>query len=389
MKKIKSYIFAILAVVLFLPFGAKAQEQKTIEFFWAEGCPHCQDERVFLDEYLSGKPEITLKSYEVSKDKEGRERLSEIGKKLGADISGVPFTVVGNQYVSGFLKGTTENKIKAMIENPGQSIQANDAVCALDVPCEDGESSVKFTLPYFGTLDSANFSLPALSVILGFVDGFNPCAMWVLIFLISVLLGMNDRKRMWLLGSVFIFASSLVYFLFMAAWLNFFLFIGLVAAVRIVIGLLSLGVGAYNLKEFATEKEAVCKVTKSDKRRKIFDRIKDVIHKRSLILAMLGIIALAFAVNLVELICSAGLPAIYTQILTLSDLPTWKYYAYILVYIFFFMLDDLVVFFIAMKTLQLTGLTTKYTRASKLIGGIIMLILGILLLLKPQWLMFG
>ena len=388
MNKIKYLIFAILAVALFLPFDAKAQEQKTIEFFWAQGCPHCQDERVFLNEYLSDKPEITLKSYEVSKDKEGRERLSEIGKKLGADISGVPFTVAGDQYVSGFLKGTSEDKIKAMIENPGQANSGNDAVCALDVPCEE-ESSVRFTLPIFGTLDSANFSLPALSIILGFVDGFNPCAMWVLIFLISVLLGMNDRNRMWLLGSVFIFASSLVYFLFMAAWLNFFLFIGLVAAVRIVIGLLSLGVGTYNLKEFATEKEAVCKVTNSSKRRKIFDRIKEVIHKKSLILAMVGIIALAFAVNLVELICSAGLPAIYTQILTLSDLPTWKYYSYILVYIFFFMLDDLVVFFIAMKTLQLTGLTTKYTRASKLIGGIIMLVLGLLLLLKPQWLMFG
>jgi glutaredoxin len=380
-------IFSV--ALLFLPFVVNAEGPRSIQFFWAEGCPHCHDEKEFLDDYLIDKPEIRLESYEISKDKDSREKLSEIGKRLGADISGVPFTVAGDQYVPGFLKGTTEQKIIAMVENLGWVAHGSDEICTLGAPCEEGESSIEFNLPILGTIDSANFSLPVLSVILGLVDGFNPCAMWVLIFLISILLGMKDRKRMWLLGSVFIFASSLVYFLFMVAWLNFFLFIGLVVAVRIAIGLLALGVGAYNLREYATEKEAVCKVANSNKRRHFFNRIKGIIHKRSLFLAIIGIIALAFAVNLVELICSAGLPAIYTQILTLSDLPTWKYYLYILVYILFFMLDDLVVFIIAMKTLQLTGLTTKYTRISKLIGGIVMFILGLILILKPEWLMFS
>ena len=106
-------------------------------------------------------------------------------------------------------------------------------------------------------------------------------------------------------------------------------------------------------------------------------------------MAIAGIILLAFAVNLVELICSAGLPAVYVQILTLTELPTWQYYAYLVLYIFIFMLDDLFIFFVAMKTLQITGVTTKYVRASRLIGGIVMIVIGILLIFKPELLMFG
>jgi hypothetical protein len=105
-------------------------------------------------------------------------------------------------------------------------------------------------------------------------------------------------------------------------------------------------------------------------------------------LALGGIVALAFAVNLVELVCSAGLPAIYTQVLALNGLHSWQYYLYILFYIFFFMLDDLFIFFVAMVTLQMTGVTTKYARVSRLVGGLVMLVIGLMLIFKPDWLMF-
>ena len=143
------------------------------------------------------------------------------------------------------------------------------------------------------------------------------------------------------------------------------------------------------MKEYFTNKEAVCKVTSSDKRQKTFSKLKDITQQKKLWLAIAGIIVLAFAVNLVELICSAGLPAVYVQILILTELPTWQYYAYLILYIFVFMLDDLFVFFVAMKTLQIAGITTKYIRAARLIGGIIMLAVGISLIFKPELLMFG
>ena len=247
----------------------------------------------------------------------------------------------------------------------------------------------KINLPIIGEIETRDFSLPVLTVLIAGLDGFNPCAMWVLLFLISLLLGMEDKKRMWILGTAFIVSSAFVYFLFMSAWLNLFLFLGFVLWVRVVIGLVALVAGGYNLKEYFTNKAGVCKVTSGKKRQKVFEKLKNIIYEKQFWLALVGIIILAFAVNLVELICSAGLPAVYTQILALTPMAKWQYYAYLGLYIFIFMLDDLLVFFVAMTTLQITGMTTKYTRVSHLIGGILMLVMGILLLFKPEWLMFG
>lgn len=245
------------------------------------------------------------------------------------------------------------------------------------------------TIPILGTIQTANLSLPALSVVIGLIDGFNPCAMWTLLFLISLLLGMKNKKRMWILGITFIVASAFVYFLFLTAWLNFFLILGFVFWVRIIIGLIAIGVGIYNLRHYQKNKDGTCKVTDDEKKRNTFDKLKGIAHEKKFILAFGGIILLAFAVNLIELVCSAGLPAIFTQILSISNLSPGQHYSYILIYIFFFMLDDLVVFTIAMVTLRAVGIESKYARLSRLIGGVLMIIIGGLLLFKPELLMFG
>ena len=245
------------------------------------------------------------------------------------------------------------------------------------------------TVPLAGEIDVRSFSLPLLTVVMGFLDGFNPCAMWALIFLIGLLLGMRNRARMWLLGSVFIVASAFVYFLFMAAWLNIILFFGLVLWVRIGIGLIALAGGVYSVTDAVLNPEISCKMTDDERRRQFRVRLRNVIGQHSLLLSMIGIALLAFMFNLVEIVCSAGFPAIYTQVLSLNALPTWKYYAYILLYIFVFMLDDLIVFFAAMLTLEVTGATTTYVRYARLLGGLLMLLIGALLIFRPQVLMFG
>jgi hypothetical protein len=147
--------------------------------------------------------------------------------------------------------------------------------------------------------------------------------------------------------------------------------------------------GFWVIKKAFFSKKSGCGVMDNQKRQAVFMRMKDVVNKNNFWLALGGIVALAFLVNLVEVICSAGLPAIYTQVLALNELSAWQYYFYIALYILFFMLDDLFVFFTAMITLEMTGITTKYSRYSQMIGGILMLIIGILLIFKPQWLMFG
>jgi thiol-disulfide isomerase/thioredoxin len=404
----KRFIFAgIVAVMLLAGVGsvfAQAQSvPKSVDlyFFWGDGCPHCAEEEKLLEQLKDKYPTLTVHDYEVWYSAENAKLMQDIGTALDISISGVPFTAVGDMYVAGYLNDETtgaaiEAKIKECIqqecadtiepvinavrENSGND--NNERRTSFSVPDE-------FTFPLIGTVRVKNLSLPFLTTVFGLIDGFNPCAMWVLVFLIGLLLEMNDRRRMWVLGSSFILISGVVYFVFMAAWLNALLFVGYVAWVRAAIALVALAGGAWSLKEYFSKKEIVCVVEASDRKKGIIERLKAVTRTKNFWLALAGIVALAASVNLVELFCSAGLPAAYTQILTLSELPSLSYYLYLLLYIFFYMLDDMVIFVIAMVTFRLTGLSGKYVRLSRLIGGVLMVAIGLLLLLKPQWLMFG
>jgi len=399
-KLISFVLFGTLLVLLLSTAGFAQEtsggEEVNIYFFTAEGCPHCAAEKAFLDKLEQKYDNLDIHVLEVTKSRENAELLAKAGKELNADVSGVPFTIVGEQHFIGWYNEETTGKAIEDAINCVVNNHCIDVVSGLMASNSSENSSEnrktipeKLHLPIIGEVETKNLSLPLLTLLLAGLDGFNPCAMWVLLFLISLLFGMQNKKRMWIFGSVFIAASAFVYFLFMAAWLNLFLFLGFIFWVRVLIGGVALWAAYYNLKEYFTNPSGGCKVTGEKKRRVVFDNLKKIIQERHVVIALLGLIVLAFAVNLVELICSAGLPAVYTQILALNNLPAWQYYSYLILYIFIFMLDDLIVFFIAMATLQVTGISSKYSRLSHLIGGIVMLIIGALMIFRPEWLMFG
>lgn len=404
-KKI-SLLLAILTLALgsffwLAPVSAqfKNDSDLNIYFFRGEGCPHCEDEKKLLDQITTENPRIKVYDYEIFYNSQNAKLLYSISKTLGVPYRGVPYTIIGDKVFEGYSEYPTADDILEQVDK------------CLKRSCEDSVAEIvgvnkaepkpiveekkpegwpeKIKTPWNSEINTANISLPVLTIIMGTLDGFNPCAMWTLIFLISLLVNMGDKKRMWILGSTFIFVSGAVYFIFMSAWLNLLLFIGAVIWIRITIGLVALVAGIYNLKEYYENKAGVCKVSTNESHKKIFDRLKEVVYEKNFLLALAGIMILAFAVNLVEVICSAGFPAIYTRVLTLSNLPTWQYYFYILFYIFFYMLDDIIVFALSMWALKITGVTTKYSRWSNLIGGLILVILGIILILKPELLMFG
>jgi glutaredoxin len=399
----KILIGFILFFVLFFAKTVCAADFVNIYLFYGDGCPHCADEERYLFGELKNKyPDIRIYTFEIYNNANNALLLQKVADELGVGVDGVPFLVVGNKNFVGFADGTTSRQIEIMVEKC-LSGNCKDSVAPIvgvdspessqttsDVGGETGDNTEKIVkIPFLGEINAINFSLPLLTIIMGALDGFNPCAMWTLLFLISLLLGMENRKRMWILGTAFIVASASVYFLFMSAWLNLILFLGFVIWIRVLIGVFALAGGCYSIKEFIFNKDGGCKVAGDEKRRKIFERLKLSVQQNSLWFALGGIFVLAFAVNLVELICSAGLPAIYTQILALNEMAGWRYYFYILLYIFFFMLDDLFIFFVAMITLEMSGITTKYAKASRLIGGIVMLAIGLMLIFKPEWLMFG
>lgn len=356
----------------------------TLEFFWAEGCPHCAKEKLFLSSIADKYPSLEIKSYEISQNYTNALLLSKRGRELKADVSGVPFTIIGKEYITGFASSETTGKhIESLIQKEIGETKAETSIVDTYPTVTDSLS-----FPLLGTIQLKNLSLPVLTVLIALMDGFNPCAMWTLLFLISLLLGMKDRKRMWILGSAFIVTSALVYFMFLSAWLNLFLFLGLIVWVRLIIAGVALAAGFLNLRSYVSKKTG-CEVMGDAKRQAVFAKLKAIASNKQFGIALGGIVLLAIAVNLVELICSAGLPAVYTQILSLSALPSWQYYLYLLFYVLIFMMDDLFIFFTAMITLQAVGIQSKYSRLSKLVGGIAMLIIGILLLIKPELLMFG
>ena len=246
--------------------------------------------------------------------------------------------------------------------------------------------------PVLNKLSAKKISLPLLSIVLGLVDGFNPCAMWILIFLITMLFNMKDRKKMWILGLTFIVTSGIVYLLFMLTWLNLATFISKLSFIRLLIALIALVVGIINISKFANsliKKDEGCDVVDKKDRKNIMNKIIKITTEKKFILALFGIIALAASVNIIELMCSIGIPLLFTQILAMNNLSTFEYAIYMLLYILFFLIDDIIIFVGSMITLKVTGLSTKYTKFSHLIGGIIMLLIGLLLIIKPELLMFN
>ncbi len=411
-------VFILLAAALVLTFSlpphslqpdewaAAATSGKPavpVHLFWTRTCPHCAKAKAFLEGLAKRDPQIAVRARDVEANDVNQRAYIAVGEHFRINPPVVPIIVIGERTFVGYEgDATTGTQIASHIETchargcndiAGTIIGRAMLSRSQDTLPESQPSIGRIlpktvNLPFLGSLDLEAFSLPALTVVLAAVDGFNPCAMWVLIFLIGLLLGMQDSFRMWSYGAAFLITSALVYFAFLAAWLNIFLLLGSLAWIRVTIGLFAFGAGGYYLWQFVSNPDSACPVTSGAERQSIMGRLRDAVSERSYLLAISGIVVLAVAVNLIELLCSAGIPAVYTQVLALSDLPPVSYYGYLALYITIFLLDDAVVFVTAMVTLRATGLAASYARYSHLIGGVVLGVIGILLLFRPGWLTF-
>jgi thiol-disulfide isomerase/thioredoxin len=381
----KKWIFLILILTFTFSsfnFAYSQSEKVEIHFFYSVICPHCEKEKEFLGTLKDKYPQLDIKEYEVIGSKENQQILGQFYESYEVpkvEWGLIPVTFTESKYFIGFSE-----QIGAEIES-----------CIEECIGIGGDASQKIRIPVIGEIDISKMSLPALAAALGFLDGFNPCAMWVLLFLITLLMNARSKKRMYLIGGTFILASGIVYYLILTAWLNLFLVISYVNLTRILIGVLAIALGFWQIKNFIQYEPGTCKVT--DGKAGFQDRIKSGLKTRAekLVLSPLnlgiigGIIILALGVNLVEFFCSAGLPAIFTRVLTLNKIPTLSYYLYLLLYTFIFMLDDLIIFSLAIFALSKIGFTERYNYWATLIGGIIILILGLSLIFKPELLIFA
>ncbi len=261
-----------------------------------------------------------------------------------------------------------------------------DGDLSIDAQSSLGIGESEIDLPWIGRVSADRLGLPLFTLVIGLVDGFNPCAMWVLLFLLSVLVNLRDRWKIFAVAGTFVFISGAAYFAFMAAWLNVLLMVGFLRWVQVTLAVLAIVVGSIHVKDFFAFKKGVSLSIPESAKPGIYARVRKIVMAESLFAAIAGASVLAVLVNLIELLCTAGLPALYSQILMMQGFPTWKNYAYLGLYVLAYMFDDAVMVSIVIATLGKRKLQENEGRWLKLVSGLVILLLGLVLLLRPEWL---
>jgi glutaredoxin len=364
-----------LALALLLPVvpaAAAALACEKITVYTERGCPHCAMAQVYLSRLAAREPALRIELREVRGDPAAFEDLERISREWHLGRLGVPTFDVCGEVIVGFDEPqTTGALIEDLIHGRTRSVAER----------------LRVAVPVWGEIGPADLGLPLFTIALGLVDGFNPCAMWVLLFLLSLLVNVPRRSRILLVAGSFVLASGLVYFAFMAAWLNVFLFAGYSRTLQIVLGTVAALIGIVHVKDFFALHRGISFSIPDSAKPGIYRRVSAVVRAENLPAALAGIATLAVLVNLVELLCTAGLPAIYTQVLSYYPLSDAAYYGYLLLYNLAYVFDDGLMVAIAVATLGKRRLEERAGRWLKLLSGVVIFGLGAILIAAPEALM--
>ena len=385
--------FTADAVLLPDKSSVAALPANDIEVFVRNGCPHCAKAELFLQRLKREQPALKIVSHDVVAEPAALAQLHQLVKNNGLGAVRVPAFLVGGQLIVGYSDEITTGQLirNALAQTKIPKNQEASGSCEAEqsLSCEaDAGLSTHFTQPFFldflgHRLSLDEVGLPLFTLIMGLLDGFNPCSMWVLILMISLLAPMNNRLRMFAIAGTFVAVEGLAYFMFMTAWLNLFLFIGLSRISEIVIAVIALLAGLINLKDFRFYGKGFSLSIPDAAKPDIYAGIRRILQAKNLAGALIGTVVLAILVQIVEFMCTSGFPALYTRILTLKQLDSISYYSYLLLYNVAYMFDDVIILAIGIITLSQRRLQEKEGRWLKLISGLVMVVLGIYLIVAP------
>ena len=336
---------------------------------------------------MSQKFNIALKIHDVVEPAE-KEHYEKIKKQYALKSGAFPVVfindsiLVGDQSVAQFLEEKIASCTKEACRCSLESVHG--VLRRFPQPAEvTPENGSRINIPILGEFDAAKISLPILTVILGGLDGFNPCAFFVLFLLLSLLVHAQSRKRMLLVGGVFVFFSGFIYFLFMAAWLNLFMIIGQVDLITKIAGMIAAVISVINIKEFFFFGKGVSLTIPESAKPKLYERMRNILKAGSMTSIILGTIVLAVAANTYELLCTAGFPMVFARVLTLHKLPSMQYYFYLGLYNVIYVIPLLIIVIVFSVTLGARKLTEWQGRVLKLVSGLMMFGLGVILIVKP------
>ncbi len=371
-----------------------------VYFFWGNGCPHCKEAKLFLVNQKQMQPLLEIKEYEVWYNRENAGLMYAMLRTYGIKSSGVPVTFVGDQLFSGFSDqiktriGVAITKCRRAPCGDPARLSATDRRIEQTIPAlpfpqsstamiEESKADITVSIPLVGPLDTQHSSLPVLTLVIAGMDSFNPCAFFVLLTLLGLLVHAQSRHKMMLIGGIFIFFSGFIYFLFMAAWLNLFLVMGHIAAITTIAGGVSVIIAAINIKDFFLFKQGVSLTIPDSAKPKLYDRMRKLLRTTSLASIIIAATVLAVLANFYELLCTAGFPMVFTRILTLNNLSTTSYYLYLLLYNIIYVIPLLIIVLGFTVTLGKRQLSEWQGRVLKLVSGFMMFGLGAILLVNP------
>lgn len=351
--------------------AAVGPEQIDLTVFWREGCPHCKAEFEFLDGLEGRFPSLKVKAYEVGNNPDNARIFKEFMEKSGQSRAGVPTTIIGNAVFIGFS------------ENVAHQIEQHVRLLSQGLMDGQQHQDNTFWIPLMGQVSPDDFSLPVLTLIIAGADSINPCALFVLLFLLTLLVHIKSRTRMAIVGGTFVFFSALVYFMFMAAWFTLFTVLEEISVITPVAGSVAIIIGAINIKDFFVFKRGVSLTLSDDASSKLINRMRGLLNASSMPSMLVGAVVLAVAANSYELLCTVGLPMVYVKILTLREMSTASYYSYLVFYNLVYVIPLLVLVVIFTMTLGARKLSEWQGRVLKLLSGVMMVTLGGVLALKP------
>ncbi len=395
---------------------AKGDPEITLYFFWSQTCPHCAEAHPFVDALAEHYPWIKLESHKVS-DAETLPIWRKVAAETGVPANSVPYLAYCGQATVGYNgHGVTGqfllSQLKACYERQGGVLDPNDpglgaefaasepaqgglfttcgasaepGTCGLETPAP-ATAIQPVELPFIGMVAPETLSLPLLTVVLAGVDAFNPCAFFVLLFLLSIMVNAKSRSRMLIVGGIFVFFSGFIYFLFMSAWLNIFALLGGSDGgwIMMAAGLLALTAGAVNLREYVTQKGDVSLSMSAENRGALIKRMGQLTKASSMSTMIAGTVVLSILANAYELLCTAGFPMIYTSVLTLHDLPSAERYFYLVMYNLVYVIPLALIVLVFSLTMGKRKLTEKEGQTLKLMSGIMMMGMGALLVIDPM-----
>ena len=363
-------------------------------FFWSTGCSYCKKAHKYLNNLPEMIPWLDLLSYNVS-ETNGSNKFEMIAKGLGEKTTSVPAFVVCGKMTTGYANAQITGKYlynqiaqchKKLTKEIKKDGTNNETITKAIKEISKDEEAPPVVLPIIGEINPMTLSLPMLTFALAGVDAFNPCAFFVLLFLLSLMVNAKSRSRMLLVGGVFVTFSGLIYFMFMAAWLNLFLIIGQIALVTTIAGAIALTIGVLNIKDFFFFKQGVSLSISDENKTGLFKRMSGLVSADNMPTVLLGTVVLSIAANAYELLCTAGFPMVFTRILTLSELSAFDRYMYLVSYNVIYVIPLAVIVLLFTATLGKRKLSENEGKTLKLLSGPMIEGIGGMLLIFPEML---